>query len=369
MKILVICDSYKGSLSSIEVNNIITQTAKNIFPQAQILSYPLADGGEGSSDIIALHKPMQKIYVQTINPDCQPIETYYYLDNDSAYIDFAAASGFALTQKRETKKATSYGTGLLIKDAMTKGAKYIYLFLGGSATTDAGIGMMQALDWQFLDKNNHSLPHPIYDSLFEGHKLDLLDKIISKPFNDIIFYGICDVENPFYGKNGAAYIYAPQKGATQTDIEYLDNCLKNVAKATIKCLNINIADDNAMGAAGGTGFAVKSFLNGTIIKGADFFLDKVDFKNTIKDTNILITGEGKIDYQSLEGKLFKALYEQTFIHNIPLISLCGVVDLDIKTLETLKNTYIFGLGHINALNTPKDSLAFLTKNVLGLFKS
>jgi glycerate kinase len=289
MKILIAADSFKDALDTFSVCKAIKRGIKSALPDATIVELPISDGGEGLSDIAAYYFDLQRIEVETCDPLFRKHTATYGLsyDNTTAFIEMAQAAGLQLLtyEERNPLKTTTYGVGLLIQNALERGVKRIILGLGGSATNDAGIGMAAALGWQFLDKNNTVLL-PIGENL---------SKIVSviPPQSDrenISFEAICDVKNPLFGKNGAAHIFAKQKGANHLEIELLDKGLQDFAQIVGADVTVQGA-----GAAGGLGFGCLYFLNAEMKRGIDSVLDWANFDAHLADTDYIFTGEGRLD--------------------------------------------------------------------------
>lgn len=327
MKILIAADSFKDALDTFSVCKAIKRGIIAALPDANIVELPLSDGGEGLSDIAAHYFDLQRIEVETCDPLFRKHAATYGLshDNTTAFIEMAQAAGLQLltNEERNPLKTTTYGVGLMIQDAIKKGANRIIIGLGGSATNDVGIGMAAALGWQFLDKNDTILS-PIAENLIK------IEKGIPPQYKaqNIQFEAICDVKNPLFGKNGAAYIFAKQKGATEQDIETLDKGLKHFAKIMGADATVQGA-----GAAGGLGYGCLYFLNAVMKRGIDSVLDWANFDTHIADADYIFTGEGRLDAQTLQGKLIAGIAERA--KGKPIIALCGALDLPPQYLNDL----------------------------------
>jgi glycerate 2-kinase len=339
MKILIAADSFKDALDTFSVCKAIKRGITAALPDAHIVELPLSDGGEGLSDIAAHYFDLQRITVETCDPLFRKHTATYGLsqDNITAFIEMAQAAGLQLltNEERNPLKTTTYGVGLMIKNALEHGATRIIIGLGGSATNDAGIGMAAALGWQFLDKNQGVLS-PI------GENLDKIEHVIPPQYKieKITFEAICDVKNPLFGKNGAAYIFAKQKGATQRDIETLDKGLHHFAKIVdspsgnqvAKIVN-SLSGGQGAGTAGGLGFGCLYFLNAVMKRGIDSVLNWANFDAHATDADYIFTGEGRLDYQTLQGKLISGITERA--KGKPIIALCGALDLPPQYLSEL----------------------------------
>lgn len=301
-KIVIAPDSFKGTLSSLQVCNIVKESLLEERADLEITEVPIADGGEGMTEsFMCAMADSEKIELQAKSPLGRDIDVYYAIvSGDTAVIEMAMASGITIEKENDAMKASTYGTGQLIKDALDKGIRKFFLGIGGSATTDGGIGCVAALGGKFLDKDGNQVPL-CGEGLGAIVSIDLsgLDKRIKD--SDITV--LCDVKNPLYGKTGAAHIFGPQKGASEKQVETLDSGLKNLADISAEYLKKDLSQLEGTGAAGGLGFALVAFLGGELKGGIDHILDMLSFDEKVKDADLVITGEGKMDSQSLMGKL------------------------------------------------------------------
>ena len=301
-KIVIAPDSFKGTLSSLQVCNIVKESLLEERDDLQIIEVPIADGGEGMTESFMCALPgSEKIELKAKSPLGRDIDVYYAIvSGDTAVIEMAMASGITIEQQNDAMKASTYGTGQIIKHALDKGIRKFVLGIGGSATTDGGIGCIAALGGKFLDKDGNMVAL-CGEGLGNIARVDLSD--IDERIKDSEITVLCDVKNPLYGKNGAAYIFGPQKGADEKQVEILDAGLKNLAGISAEYLKKDFSQYEGTGAAGGLGFALVAFLGGTLKGGIDHILDMLDFDEKVKDADLVITGEGKMDSQSLMGKL------------------------------------------------------------------
>lgn len=367
-KCIIISDSFKGSLSSIEICNIFESECKKVFPLSKIIKIPIADGGEGSVFCFSqfLEGKIEKIKVK--DAYFNEIEANYLLTYDNvAIIEVASCIGLSLFKENDVKNASSIGVGMQIKDAINKGAKTIILCLGGSCSNDAGCGIFFALGAKFYDKDDN-LFIPTGISLNKIKRIDL--NILNETIKDIKFVAMCDVNNPFYGKNGASYAFAKQKGASDSLIKELDNNLKYFSTFILNNYNVNINRKHA-GAAGGIAGGSYFFLNATLKEGIKTILKLINFKKIIKGCNFIFTGEGKIDKQSFNGKVISGILNDAKIMNVPVIALTGNVSNNIDFKE--ENNVIFTINRqIESLNdamlNAKDNYRHTIKNILKLIK-
>lgn len=325
MKIVIAPDSFKGTLSSLEVSDIIKKCIENIMPEAEILTVPVADGGEGSLDSFKAFADGNTVTCEARGPFGERIAAEYLLLRDgTAVIETAKAVGLTLAgDKKDPMLTTTLGVGDMIRSALDKGAKKIILTLGGSSTNDGGIGMAAALGATFL-KGGKEL-QPIGKNLIETDAIDLT--CLDKRIFDTEFIAMCDVSAVPYGKNGAAYVFSPQKGAKPGDIPILDEGMKNLTNILFHVTGNDYKNLAGGGAAGGLGLAAKAFLNAELKKGIEVVLDLADFDNLIRDADFVITGEGKLDTQSLMGKVIFGISRRTKNADVPLIVLCGLNEL------------------------------------------
>ena len=334
MKVVIAIDSFKGSLTSTEAGQAIADGILEQFPQSQIELIPIADGGEGMLTVM-LNTIGGKIqHLTAHNPCMEIIQTSYGISEDgtTAFIEMANISGLPLIRKEQQNpmKTTTYGTGEIIHDALEKGCTRFIIGIGGSATNDAGIGMLQALGFEFLDKGHQPL----------GFGGEILTKIVSTNSTKVHpkvknahFIVACDVQNPFYGPNGAAAIYARQKGADNAMIEELDRGMQSFAQVIQKDTGKDISLVPGSGAAGGMGGGMLAFLNAELRSGADLALDLCLFNSKIEDADLIITGEGRMDRQSLMGKIPGKILKAGKQKGIPVIAFAGSIS-DKETLES-----------------------------------
>ena len=310
MKIVIAPDKFKGSLTGLEFCNAVHKGLLKVIPDAEVVFLPLADGGDGTIEVANFYLHGESIQLQVKNPLFQNrLATYLYAsDSKTAFIEMAEASGLKLLKLSELdcKNATTFGTGQLILDAVNRGVKEIILGIGGSATNDCGIGMATALGYRFLDKRDVDVL-PIGASLSQIVTID--DSQVNKELKNVTFKIACDVTNPLYGKNGAAHIYAKQKGASEKDIEVLDKGLEDFSKVLDSKFKINSQEVLGAGAAGGMGIAAKAFLKGELVSGITLMKELAQFDEKIKNADWIITGEGKLDEQTLSGKTIQGVID------------------------------------------------------------
>ena len=365
-KIILIPDSFKGTLSAAEFCHISSDVLKKHFPATEIISLPLADGGEGTTDCFLTMDGYTKVTATVKNAFMEDITGYYAVKGNTAVMEMAMCASLPSAKGRENPATTTtYGVGQLICHAVENGAKKIILGLGGSCTNDAGTGMAAALGVQFFDKDGNSFipTGATLDKItaFNTENTDILLK-------DVEITAMCDIDNPLYGKNGAAYIFAPQKGADSEMVADLDEKLKYIASFTEKQTGNNYYDIKGAGAAGGMGFGVCAFLGGSLKPGVNLILETIGFENQLSDTDLIITGEGRLDSQSLSGKAVIGISRIAQKYNIPVIAVVGSVADDVSPVYTQGVTAVFTTNthpvpfEIAAANTGRN-LAFTVENI------
>ena len=338
MKILIAPDKFKGSLSAAKACGAITKGIKINKSKHEIISCPMADGGEGSIDIINNYLSLKPIELIVNDPLFRPIKSTYYFSDLTAYIEMSSASGLSLLKKEEQNcmNTSSFGTGELLKDAINKGLTTINLYIGGSATNDGGIGIASALGFQFYDKFKKILS-PIGKNLKSINHIDANE--VNFNFKKININVICDVDNPLYGRNGAAFVYAGQKGANSLEIKKLDEGLANLQLELLKHGFPNVSNIPGSGAAGGVGGGLASLLGAKLISGTQHFIEITQLESKIMDCDIIITGEGKIDLQTEKGKVISGISSLARIHKKPIIAVCGDEEDDVSVKLGLKKVY------------------------------
>lgn len=301
-KVVIAPDSFKGTLSSAQVCGIVKEALIKKYDDIQVIEIPIADGGEGMTDsFLYAFENSQKVYMKAKSPLGRDIDVYYgIIEGDTAVIEMAAASGITIEEKNDALKASTYGTGEMIKHALDKGIRKFVIGIGGSATTDGGIGCTAALGGKFTDSDKNEV-ELCGEGLVRIDSIDLTG--LDSRLKDSEITVLCDVKNPLYGTNGAAYIFGPQKGADPDMVSFLDSGLVNLAKKSQEYLRKDFSSCEGAGAAGGLGFALVAFLGAELKRGIDAILDITRFEEKTQGADLVITGEGKMDYQSVMGKV------------------------------------------------------------------
>lgn len=324
-KFVLIPDSFKGTLSSSQVCNIIEQVIRKKYPKADIIKIPVADGGEGSVDAFLQAVGGEKKFVEVSGPYFEKMQSFYGLiDNCTcAIIEMASSAGLPLVEgNKNPTKTTTYGVGELIRHAIDNGVKKIIVGLGGSSTNDGGTGCAAALGVKFINQQGQSFI-PVGGTLSKIKQIDLSSRY--QGLKEIDLITMCDIDNPLYGKEGAAYVFGPQKGANPKTVEFLDQNLKNLAQVVEKDIGFKDWNFKGAGAAGGMGYGMKVFLDSIIQMGIEVVLDLTNFDNIIKDADYIITGEGKLDYQSLRGKVVIGVARRAKKLNKKVIAIVGSI--------------------------------------------
>lgn len=323
MKILICPDKFKGSLAAKEVCVAVARALHEVNPEAILQSVPLADGGEGTCDLLTDWYGGSKIELEVAGPLFTPVRASYGLSRDggTAFIEMAVSSGLMLIrpEDRNPLYTTSLGTGELIADAMKRSVKKIVLGIGGSATNDAGMGMATALGYKFCDAEGMAL-RPTGENLIHIRYID--SSAVNPLLKSTEVTALCDVTNPLYGPDGAAAVYGPQKGASPQDVQFLDAGLRNFRRVVHKNLKLSV-DFPGAGAAGGLGAGAKVFLNAQMVKGIRHIIDSTGLVERICDADVVITGEGKIDQQTFSGKVISEVLRIAEAYNKPVIAICG----------------------------------------------
>ncbi|MDQ0273371.1 glycerate kinase [Cytobacillus purgationiresistens] len=366
-------DSFKGSLSSIEGSAAITAGIKEVYQYADIKVLPLADGGEGTVEAIVKATGGKLFTIPVTGPLHEEVSAIYGIlgDQKTAVIEIAAACGLPLIpdEQRNPLITTSYGVGELIIDAIEKGCQDFIIGLGGSATNDGGVGMLQALGFRFLDSNGKQV-----DSGGQALKdiRQIGDKSVHPAVKKATFKVACDVTNPLFGEKGAAYIFGPQKGASPEMVLELDQGLRNLAKVVAEEFDRDIHSIEGAGAAGGLGAAFLGFLQAELNSGIELILESIGMKEQIQGMDIVITGEGKLDGQTSMGKTAMGVAQMAEKQGVPVIALAGSVTEEAADLNDLGITSYFSImtkpmSLVEAIN-PKTAMINLQVTTAQLFR-
>ncbi|MCQ8228807.1 MULTISPECIES: glycerate kinase [Pantoea] len=362
MKIVIAPDSYKESLSALEVASAIEAGFREIFPEADYVKIPVADGGEGTVEAMVAATQGNIVRLTVTGPLGKPVEAFYGLSGDerTAFIEMAAASGLELVPaaQRDPLITTSFGTGELIKDALDRGVDHIIIGIGGSATNDGGSGMMQALGAQLLDEHGKEIA-------YGGGALPQLAHIdigqLDARIKECRFEVACDVSNPLTGEKGASAIFGPQKGATPELVQQLDKALEHYATLIHRDLDIDVLHIDGGGAAGGMGAALHAFCQAELRSGIEIVTEALGLAEQVKDADLVITGEGRIDSQSINGKVPIGVAKVAKQFNKPVIGIAGSLTADVGVVHQHGLDAVFSV--LFSICSLEDALANAAQNV------
>ncbi len=367
MRILIAPNSFKNSLDATSCAQAIAQGLQQSKLNCECTCFPVGDGGDGTASLLIKKWNAETVRVVAHDALSRPIHTSFGFINKSktAIIEMADASGLKLLQPHELNPlhASSYGTGEMIIQALEKGAKKIILCIGGSATVDGGTGILQALGFRFLDENKNELKDIPADLI---HLSAIDDSNADKRIFNCEMTILCDVENILLGERGAAAVFAPQKGATVNDVIQLEQCLQQLRDITYtqKGVDMNVVKHG--GAAGGVAASLAVWLNAELVNGIDYFLAVTHFKDAIQNTDLLITGEGSIDMQTLQGKAPYGVAKMAKENKVPVIGLAGSIPL--QNNEAL-NKYFDVLLSINNEVNRKEAILHTKENLMRTAKA
>lgn len=325
MKAVIAIDSFKGSLSSMEAGNTVKKAFEKVF-EGTACVFPVADGGEGTVDTLVSALNGEKINISVTGPLGESVEAFYGIINNgkTAVIEMASASGLPMVpeNKRNPLNTTTYGVGELIKDAIKRGVRDFVIGLGGSATNDGGLGMLSALGVEFKDENNNKCG--IFGRDLFNIKSINADNVL-KEIKECNFRAACDVTNPLCGSNGASAVFGPQKGADEKMVKDLDMALLVYSDICKDTINKDCANIPGAGAAGGLGYALIAFLNAKLEPGIDIVLGLLNIEEEIKTADIVVTGEGRLDFQTVMGKAPGGVAKMAKKYNLPVIAFSGSI--------------------------------------------
>ena len=343
-KFILMPDSFKGTMSSSEICAIMKEQILRHFPDSHIDSIPVADGGEGTVECFIEAMNGERHTLGIKGPFMENITGFYATvdGGKTAIIEMAAAASLPMVAGREDpKRTTTYGVGELIKDAVSRGCKKIVVGLGGSCTNDMGVGAAAGAGALFYDADGKSFI-PTGATLSKIAKIDISP--LKAMLGDIEIVAMCDIDNPLYGESGAAYVFSPQKGADAATVKLLDDNLKAGAKIVKEQLGVDVADLPGAGAAGGMGAGMVAFFGATLKPGIDTVLDTVGFENIAADADMIITGEGRIDSQSLRGKVVIGIAQRAKEINVPVVAIVGDIG------DNMDGAYDMGVTAIYSIN-------------------
>ncbi|MDJ0623631.1 MAG: glycerate kinase [Desulfocapsaceae bacterium] len=344
MKIVVAPNAFKGSLTAHEAAEAIIRGIRKVSETIEVVCSPVADGGDGVTEVLARALHGETLRTRVADPLQRNVTaSYCHLDDQqTAIVEMAQASGLVLVEEelRDPEKTTTLGTGQLIVRCLDLDIKRLVIGLGGSATCDGGIGAATALGYRFLDKNGREL-EPIGANLENIHTIDA--RHCDKRIDNVEIEAICDVDNPLTGPDGASFVYSPQKGGNSVQVARLDRGLANLAEVIKKDMGIDIGSLPGAGAAGGLGAGVKAFLGGTLRKGIDLVIDLVGLTDNLVGADLVITGEGSLDSQTIFDKAPAGVARAAKNVGVPCIALCGSIGEGVEELHDIGITAIFSI--------------------------
>ncbi|MEI9538873.1 glycerate kinase [Enterobacter cancerogenus] len=374
MKIVIAPDSYKESLSALEVATAIENGFRDIFPTAEYVKLPVADGGEGTVEAMVAATGGRIVPVDVTGPLGERVDGFYGLSGDeqSAFIEMAAASGLerVAPSKRNPLITTSWGTGELIRHALDAGVKHIIIGIGGSATNDGGAGMVQALGAKLLDAHGQ----PVGQGGGELANLVRIDvSELDRRLADCRIEVACDVTNPLTGEEGASAIFGPQKGATAEMIVTLDNALEHYAQVIARDLDIDVLHLAGGGAAGGMGAALYAFCGAQLRQGIEIVTDALHLDEQVADADLVITGEGRIDSQTIHGKVPVGVARVAKRYNKPVIGIAGSLTADVGVVHDHGIDAVFSVIYTicsleDALENASENVRMAARNIAAVLK-
>lgn len=343
-KILLVPDSFKGTLSSRQVCQVMSGQLRRFFPQAQVKSIPVADGGEGSVEAFLAAAGGERRMLTVTGPFGEPVEAFYGIlgDGRTAVIEMAACAGLPLAEGRlNPERATTYGVGELLLAAKEAGCTKAILGLGGSCTNDGGAGAAAALGAKFTRADGAAFI-PTGGTLGEIAALDVSP--VAQALQGMELTAMCDIDNPLYGEAGAAAVFAPQKGADAAMVARLDAGLRHLGQVSARCLGRDFSHLPGTGAAGGLGFGMAAFCGAQLRMGIDAVLDAVGFDSLLPGTDVVFTGEGKIDSQSARGKVVSGVAVRCRKAGVPVVAVVGQIGQGFEEMYQQGLTAVFSIN-------------------------
>ncbi len=336
-KIVIASDSFKGSLSSMEVAKAAAKGIGSVFPECRTVCLDIADGGEGTAASLTRTLKGTTVTATVSDPLGRPILAEYGMTDDkgkkTAVMEMSQASGLTLLKPSERNPllTSTYGTGEMILDAIRKGCRRFITGIGGSATNDGGTGMLEALGFRFMDTDGQTITGLCGGNICNIAGID--GSMVPKEVLESEFIIACDVETPFCGPEGAAAVFGPQKGATPDTVAVLEEGMQSLSRIIIRDFGIDLSTVKGSGAAGGLGGAFHIFLNAGLRSGVEMVLDSIGFDEAIRDADLIITGEGKIDSQTSRGKVVSGVAARARKYGVPVIAIAGIVDMDEDSMK------------------------------------
>ncbi|MBQ9938864.1 MAG: glycerate kinase [Oscillospiraceae bacterium] len=374
MKFILVPDSFKGTVSATQICGIMRDALQRHLPGCEVVSFPVADGGEGTVSCFVEAMQGELCSCAVSGPFFDKVDSFYGIITDNggkktAVIEMAAAAGLPLAEAsvngKDPLKATTYGVGELMLEAVKNGCEKIILGLGGSATNDGGCGAAAAVGVRFYDANGEQFI-PLGGSLSQIDRIDVSE--IDPALRNVEIVTMCDVDNPLFGESGAAYIFSPQKGADADTVKVLDQNLIDLDKAIQRSLGLELADRPGAGAAGGMGIGMMAFFSSKLTSGITVVLDTVGFDDAVKGATMVFTGEGRIDGQSVRGKVISGVTQRAKQAGVPVTVIAGDAAEGVEAAYDLGVTAIFSTNRVakpfsEIKHQSADNLAFAMDNI------
>ncbi len=373
-KVIFVPDSFKGTLSSQEICQTMANAVREEYPDCQTFSVPVADGGEGSVDCFLSAVGGEKIFLTVTGPYFEPAEAFYGLidGGKTAVIEMAACAGLPLVEERKNpEKTTTYGVGELILKAAERGCRRIVVGLGGSCTNDGGTGAAAAIGVRFYNRAGESFV-PVGGTLSEVVRIDASGR--APALDGVEIVTMCDIDNPLYGENGAACIFGPQKGADEAMIRRLDSGLRQLSSCIARDIGTDFSELAGGGAAGGMGAGMAAFFGSRLQMGIETVLDTVGFDRMLEGADAVFTGEGRLDAQSLRGKVVAGVARRAKQAGVPVIVVAGGLDEGAEASYELGVSAAFSINRLPqdfsvSRHASRENLAFAMKNIVRLWKA
>lgn len=367
-KAVVVPDSFKGTIPSERICEIFEETINKVHPGCEVVKIPVADGGEGSVNCFLNAVGGERVSAVVSNPYGEKISADYGIINGTtAVIEMAACAGLPLVESRKNPLLTStFGVGEMMIDAADKGCNKIIICLGGSCTNDMGAGMAAAAGIRFYNADGESFV-PVGGTLKDIEKIEVTGR--NQKLSGIEIITMCDIDNPLYGKNGAAFVFAPQKGADENAVKLLDDGLCHASEIVKKDLHLDVAEIPGAGAAGGMGAGMVAFFGSELQSGIETVLDAVDFDNKADGADFIFTGEGRLDSQSIRGKVVSGVAGRAKEINVPVIVVAGGYEADLDEIYNMGVKAVFAANPLpvdfeKAKHKSEENLAVTVENIL-----
>lgn len=374
-KLVLAPDSFKGTLDAGTVCETVAEAARRVWPECEVVSLPVADGGEGTVDCFLRGLSARRVTAEVTGPFYgETVTAAYALAGDTAILETASTAGLPQVEGREDPvHATTYGLGELVRDALSRGCRRIVLGLGGSCTNDCGVGLARALGTVFYDRQGRPFV-PRGDTLGEITRFDGTQT--RQLLEEVTVTAMCDIDNPLYGSRGAAQVFSPQKGADPATVALLDENLRALAATIAQTTGLEVQKIPGAGAAGGLGAGVVAFLGGSLRPGIDLVLELTGFDRHLQGADLVLTGEGRVDGQSLDGKVLSGVARRAKAAGVPVLALAGSIgeDLDLEQARALGVSAVCSINRAAvdfsvSRHQARENLAFAAENLFALLQA